>query len=374
MRQVDVLVGMQWGSEGKGAIASALAQFYNAAVRTGAPNAGHTVRQGEKAWVMRSVPCGWTNPQAQLYVGPGGVLNLEVLEKELEALPEGVRSRLFFDRNAIVVTQEDLDREAAGMNAVNGSTAEGVGEAQARKVMRRNCKTLGQLIAEGDDGGVLPFQLDDHVIDASAQINSLLDDGGSVMLEGTQGFGLSLNHGVYPFVTSRDCIAASLLADAGISPRACRHVFGVMRTYPIRVAGNSGPMGTGQELAWGEITARCGAPEGAIVEKTTVTKRTRRVSEMDWNFMRKSVAVNRPSGLFLTFVDYISWRAHGLRSWDTLPPAVRRFIEQTEKELGTKVFGVKTGPDDADLVFGPAWGDIKMQLERGRLQEAVSER
>lgn len=351
-RAVDAIIGGQWGSEGKGKIASALAKYYSAAVRTGAPNAGHTVRLGENSYVMRSVPCAWTNPECNLFVGPAGLINIDVLTEELSKLPVGISSRLRYDRNAVIVTHADIeDEEKNNMNAKNGSTAEGVGPAQARKVLRRDCRTLGQTHD-------LPGFMRGQITDVATVLNNTIDLGGAVMLEGTQGFGLSMNHGDYPFVTSRDILSASLFSDAGLAPATHRYTWMVMRRYPIRVAGNSGPMGDAKELTWPEISARCGAPEGAIVEKTTVTKRVRRVSEIDWGFMKRSVALNRPTGIFLTFADYIDWAAHGTRDINQLPGSVLDFLREVERRLGVPVVALSTGADELDMIWMPVLREV----------------
>lgn len=353
MGRVDAIIGGQWGSEGKGKIASALSRYYEAAVRTGAPNAGHTVRIGGNSYVMRSIPCAWTNPDCQLFVGPGGLINAEVIAEELARLPHGILARLMFDRNAVIVTHADIeDEEKNNMNAKVGSTAEGVGVAQARKVLRRDCRTLSQM--QND----LPSFMSGRIGDVAAHLNHIYDQGGAIMLEGTQGFGLSLNHNEYPFVTSRDILSASLFSDAGLAPATHRYTWMVMRTYPIRVAGNSGPMGNAKELTWAEISERCGAPDGAIVEKTTVTKRVRRVSEIDWDFMKRSVALNRPTGIFLTFADYIDYSAHGCKSYSELPGKIWDFAEQVERTLGVPVVGLSTGPDESEMIYTPRLGDI----------------
>ncbi len=363
----DSIIGMQWGSEGKGKIANVLAKYYDAAVRTGAPNAGHTtVFEGGK-YVMRSVPCAWSNLRCKLFVGPAGMINVEVLEKELAQFPESahVLDRLHFDRNAIIVGHEDIEQEEReNLNAKVGSTAEGVGVAQARKVRRINSKTLGQLGGIANGGHPI---FSGRIGDVAMELNAIINAGGSVMLEGTQGFGLSMNHGDYPFVTSRDVLAASLLSDAGLAPGVSRFVFGVMRTYPIRVAGNSGPMGNGKELTWADVSARCGAPDGAIVEKTTVTKRVRRVSEIDWEFMKRSVALNRPDGVFITFIDYIDWALHGKRSQTDITAQVGSYILNVEKQLGVPVLGISTGPDELDMIWTPAWAEFKEVLEQNQL-------
>lgn len=338
---VDAIVGMQYGSEGKGAIVARLASFYDAAVRTGAPNAGHTVLHDDTAYKMRSVPCAWVNPRCRLFIGAGGLVNLDVLAEELKTLPRSVMDRLKIDRNCGIVSSKDIEEEESiGMNKKNGSTAEGVGPAQARKVLRRgDFVTAGQVV-----------ELSQYITDVAGELNSMIDEGQAVMLEGTQGFGLSMNHGPYPFTTSRDVIAASLFSDAGLAPGSCRNVFGVMRTYPIRVAGNSGPMGA-EEISWEEVTRRCGAPVGSIVERTTVTKRIRRVSEIDWDLLKRATACNRPNGMFITFLDYIDWSMHCAKSPDDLTPEAIKFIAQVESKLGVPVIGCGTGPGNDDMIW-----------------------
>lgn len=365
MRQVDTLVGLQWGSEGKGKIAGVLAGFYDAAVRTGAPNAGHTVEYDDVKYVMRSIPCGFGNPATKLFVGPGGLINLEVLAKELAQFPDGGKSildRLYFDRNAGVISHSDIEEEeAVSMNLKNGSTAEGVGVAQAKKVLRRgDFQRIGSTFNE-------PL-FDGRVTDVAMLLRSILNNGGAVLLEGTQGFGLCVNHGDYPFTTSRDVTSAALLSDAGLPPSSSRFTFGVMRTYPIRVAGNSGPMGDGAELNWPEISARCGAPEGAIVEKTTVTKRIRRVSDIDWGFMKRSVAINGPDGIFINFIDYLDWSMHDATDWDRITPKGRAFIERVEDTLEVPVLGVSTGAGARAMVWTPTWyNKFEGTMAEGRL-------
>jgi len=338
--RVDAIVGLQYGSEGKGAVVARMAGGYDGAVRTGAPNAGHTVLHDGVAYKMRSVPCNWVNPRCRLFVGAGGLLNLDVLAEELKTLPRSVMDRLKIDRNCGIIDQADIEEEEhKGMNKAIGSTAEGVGPAQARKVLRRGFTTAGQVV-----------ELAKYITDVAGEVNSMIDEGQAIMLEGTQGFGLSMNHGPYPFTTSRDVLASSLFSDAGLAPGSCRSVYGVMRTYPIRVAGNSGPMGA-EELSWEEITKRCGAPEGAIVERTTVTKRIRRVSEIDWELLKRSVACNRPNGIFITFIDYLGWEMHGKTSPDDLNAKAHEFIKQVESRLGVPVIAVGTGAGPLDQIW-----------------------
>jgi len=161
------------------------------------------------------------------------------------------------------------------------------------------------------------------------------------MLEGTQGYALSLNHGPYPYCTSRDVLASSLLSDIGLAPSMCTKVILVVRTYPIRVAGNSGPM-CGNEITWKEVQKRSHYPR-ALIEKTTVTKRVRRVCEFDVRLIKEACLVNRPTELAVTFADYLDYKNYGKTKYEQLTPKSRQWIENLEQSTGVPVTLVKTG-------------------------------
>src|SRR5207302_5989462 len=145
-----------------------------------------------------------------------------------------------------------------------------------------------------------------------------------VFLEGTQGTGLSLFHGDFPYVTSRDTTVAGCLAEAGISPSRVRKVIMVCRTYPIRVQdpkkGTSGFMS--REISWEEIAERSGYLVSDLkeAEKTTTTKLQRRVGEFDWNLLRIGATLNAPTDIALTFADYISKSNSNARRFEQLTP------------------------------------------------------
>lgn len=344
---VDCLVGLQYGSESKGAWAGRLANFYQASVRVGAPNAGHTVIEGGRSYKMRQIPCAWVNPDCKLFVGAGGMIALDVLGEELSMLPSEVANRLFIDKNATVLQPADREREESEkFNAFNGSTAEGVGQAMARKVLRKN----GTIAQQEPD-------LQRFICDTKRELWDIVDGGGDVLIEGTQGYGLSVSHGPYPFVTSRDVLASSLLSDVGFAPKAVGRVFGVLRTYPIRVAGNSGPMGA-KELTWAEVARRAGY--SALEERTTVTKRVRRVSEIDWELLREACAANQPDGLFVGFIDYVDAKLRGVNSYEVLSghSGAMEFLQKVERELKVPVIAVSSGPRPGEVVYMPKWLEL----------------
>jgi len=349
-KSVDLIVGGQYGSEGKGAVVAYLAKksHYDVAVRVGAPNAGHTVQVGDQKWKMRQLPCaGLVDDTTVLCVGANGLLEETVLKAEMDLVPHST-TRLKIDRNAGIVTEKHrLNEQQRRMFEKLGSTCEGIGEAQAEKVLR----TDGFLRAK-DVGWLKPF-----VTNVSDYLNEAVDRGLKIMIEGTQGYGISLNHGEWPFVTSRDVISASLLSDSGLAPTVVNNVYMVVRTYPIRVAGNSGPMGA-DEIDWPTVPKRCGAPEGIITELTTVTKRVRRVSEFNEEMVVRAVKANRPSAIALMFADYIDWKNHGVNKYENLTSSAKRFIDKIQELTGVPVTLVGTGPDITHMVDRLAEGPI----------------
>jgi len=335
---VTCIIGGQFGSEGKGAICGYLADRFDVAVRVGAPNAGHTVKIGDNVWKMRQIPvAGLVNPDIVLCIGAAGLINLEVLKEEVKYI-KNCRERLFIDRNAGILDKRHIEQEEdEKMNAKIGSTCEGVGAALRHKIRRDGTFKTAKDIPELKEFAT--------IINVTDYLNS---SNKRIMIEGTQGHALSLNHGPYPFCTSRDILASSLLSDVGLSPFLCDEIIMVVRTYPIRVAGNSGPM-SGKELSWEEVTKRSGSPI-AITEKTTVTKRTRRVCEFDMAQVVDAANINRPTQIALTFADYIDYHDYKVDTWEKLSKVTRDFVTELQRKTGAFVSIIKTGPDNKDTV------------------------
>lgn len=329
------IIGAQHGSEGKGVIASVLAGRFDAAVRVGGPNAGHSIFHKGRVYKMRGVPVAWINPACDLYIGAGAVVDLDLLAAELRELP-GVFVRV--DEQAVVVTHSMQEAEQAmGMRESIGSTTEGVGMARISKIER----------LESDHPLIKHHQWDvgdpwDRIIPierSALVLNERLEEGDAVMLEGTQGAALSLHHGDWPYTTSADTNAAQMLADTGIAPRHLGHVFLVARAYPIRVAGNSGPMA--HETTWTALPVD-------QPERTTVTNKIRRVGEWDDDLYARAVSLNGPCGTFLTFADYLAPEFRGSTSWMDLMSveAVSTLVSKIEAASGAPVLGLGTGPDE----------------------------
>lgn len=352
---VVALVGAQYGSEGKGAIAAKIAQEFDVHVRTGAPNAGHTYYiespHGEDddliKVVARSVPVGAINKNATLVIGPGGMLDVDLLIEEVQQLSDlgmVVAPRLYIDRRALVI--DDLRHKAyeggirGHAHEKIGSTGEGVGIARmahlARGVLAKDA-AWGKIDHAGDPSITARLRVEGiSVIDSVPRVLSLWDETGSkILLEGTQGSGLSSVYGPWPYCTSADANSGQLLVDAGISPQKLTGVILVARTFPIRVAGESGPLK--DEISWEEL--------GVEPEITTVTKKVRRVGRWDGDLFAHSLMLNRPATkVALTFMDYIDPLCYGMDSWLDLPKKVIEFVRDIEFEHDCQVAYVGTGP------------------------------
>lgn len=321
---VDVIVGGQYGSEGKGNIAAHIAPEYKYLVRVGGPNAGHKV-YGEPVRSFRHLPSGTEQaPEAKVILGPGIVINPEVLFKEISEIGGISHQRLSIDPNAMIIEQRDIDAEASLKKNI-ASTAQGVGFATARKITDRGVAENPVKTAR-DIPSLKPFVRETGPILQRAYAN--LEP---ILLEGTQGTALSLHHGLYPYVTSRDTTVAGCLAEAGISPRRVRKVILVCRTYPIRVGGKSGPMG--KEVSYEELASRSGIDIEDLksTEKTTTTNRQRRIAEFDWAQLHNAVVLNAPTDIALTFVDYLDVKNRDARRFEQLQVDTIKFIEEIEK-------------------------------------------
>ncbi len=301
---VDVIVGGGYGSEGKGNIAFYLAPEYDLLIRVGGPNAGHKVYLPDGTiYPHHHLPSGTLAGDARLLLAPGSVIRVPKLLEEISDC--GVdEDRLSIDPQAMIIEDEDVELEGKLRERI-GSTRQGVGFATARRILRDGYDEFVPVRLAQDVDDLHPY-----LRSASEVLEAAYARGDRIMLEGTQGSGLSLYHGPYPSVTSRETGAAGALAEAGISPRHVRRIVLVCRTLPIRVKNprrsSSGPLS--QELKWEEVEARAGFEAGELSskEKTTTTKTLRRVGEFEWDLLRRSALINGPTDIALTFADYIS--------------------------------------------------------------------
>ena len=346
---VDVVVGGQYGSEGKGAVAAALIEKYAsygeqaASVRVGGPNAGHTAYDYEgRKFALRQIPVGVVkNTEGPLVIAAGSELDIEVVAHEIQLLEDAghpVRDRLFIDAQATVIEDADKQAEAAGsFKDKFGSTAKGIGAARARRLRREAA------IAENyaDELADLGAQLSDTQRLVSSYARGT---GNPIVIEGTQGYALGLHAGAYPFCTAGDVRVCDALAQVGIHPYDNAYIgiepWVVLRAFPIRVAGNSGPMRN--ETSWEALSL----PE----ERTTVTQLVRRVGEWDEKLAHDAIAANGSNvNVALTMADQLHPGIAGATTVDQLNSntAARDWVNEIEAGLpfGARISYVGTGPD-----------------------------
>lgn len=330
-RLVDVLVGGQYGSEGKGNICAHLAQDYDVLMRVGGPNAGHKVKYPEYKYVQ--LPSGTqSNPDAMVLIGAGATIRISQILKEIADCSLSP-SRIVIDEQAMIIEDSDIAFEEKTLDVI-ASTKQGVGAATARKILGRDGEAhLGAKV-----------RLAKHHPDLKSYIGSVgrkLEDayaaGQRVMLEGTQGTGLSLHHASYPNVTSRETTASGCLADAGIAPNRVRRIVMVTRTYPIRVGGTSGPMDLPIDAS--VIAQRSGLPLIQI-EKTevgTISGTKRRMAEFDWEQLRRSAVLNGATDIALTFADYLTAENQTAERFEQLSYETKEFIAEVERVANAPV-------------------------------------
>ncbi len=367
MKTLSVIVGTQFGSEGKGHITHQAIRGllnYNEiepgkhhvfSVRVGGPNAGHCVidpKTGHK-YAFRTVPVGAIYDQTRQYIAPGSEVDLDVLENEVrELLAQGHHPHIMIDGAATWLTPEHIQQEKdSDLNARTGSTAKGIGAARAERIWRKaltveqafkqnqefreRFSTLAIEIAEAnpEDGYLMIWGTENepffkNIFDSVHEDRAHLH----VVIEGTQGYGLGM-HGVhYPQATSNDTRAIDFMAMAGTNPWQFDRlaIVGATRTNPIRVAGNSGPLKG--ESTWEDL--------GQESERTTVTQKIRRVGEWDGALVARAVADGGVNSIALTMVDKIIPEVRdmdGTYHFDRLPLEVQDLINQVEADANCPV-------------------------------------
>ena len=336
---VTVVVGGQYGSEGKGKICAHLAMTdrIDYMVRCGGPNSGHTVDVAGKRYELKQVPSGFINPETRLLIAAGALVNPRILMEEIELCGLDP-ARLAIDKNAGVIEESDILRESElDLRGRLGSTGSGVGNAVSRRVLREGDFRLAQ-----DHPDLAPYTT--CVRDELASATLM---GKSIVVEGTQGFGLSLYHAnVWPYRTSRDTTAHSFLGEAGLGVRDFEVVMAV-RTFPIRVAGPSGFLE--HEVTWEEVEALSGYPH-SVEEYTTTTKRLRRVGRFDWGVVEQAAAANCPTRIALHGADYIDFDNKSVERYEDLTASTRAFVEEMESRMGVPVGFIGTGPTNEEII------------------------
>ena len=331
-----VLVDGQFGSTGKGLLASYLAERtghdYNVVVSNAGPNSGHTSYFHDEKIVLKQLPTfavmdkkyNTSEEQLPIYLSAGAIINPDILNAEVERHGMVV----FLNNNAVLIRPEDVLAEGSGAIAAVAGTRQGVGAALARKVWR-----YPDAVVSSYEGAWHPnIQFTDGAAFDWAKMTAFV--------EVSQGFSLGLHSQFYPKVTSRECTAAQALADARIPPQLLNAVAMVIRAHPIRVGNfeghSSGDCYPDQtETSWEEI--------GVDAELTTVTKRVRRVFSFSFLQYREALLANRPALVFVNFMNYI-------KDVDDRRRFAANLIGYAEKTVGyTPQFLWGYGPKNEDV-------------------------
>lgn len=331
-----VVIGTQWGDEGKGKVVDWLTDHAHGVVRfQGGHNAGHTLIIGGKKTILRLIPSGIMRPDVTCYIGNGVVLSPEALLKEIDELESAglqVASRLRISEACPLILPYhvalDQAREAKRGAAKIGTTGRGIGPAYEDKVARRAIRVqdlfnperfaerlrevleyhnfvLTQYLGAAevsfqsvfDTTMVLAERIKPMVADVPRLLHEVNAQGKNLLFEGAQGSLLDVDHGTYPFVTSSNCLAGAASAGAGVGPGRLHYVLGITKAYTTRVG--SGPFPTELHDEVGKRIAEVGKEFGSV------TGRPRRCGWFDAAALRRSVQLNGVSGLCITKLDVL---------------------------------------------------------------------
>lgn len=364
------------GSSGKGSLNAWLADKYRFDIATNnwATNAGHFVewidKDGQKRRILNQHICSaFICPNTQIYINPGASIDIETLTNEIAILEFNgfsIRDRLTIHPHANVITAEDKQREKETIKS--GSTFKGCGAALARKTMR----TPGQKLAKDYD------ELAPYIMDYTTDIARAIENGASILIEGSQGIDLDINFAEFPHVTSRQTHPTQLVADAGIPCQAVTNVIINMRTNPIRISNQSaanpdencytGNYWDAPEISWETVAARAGytcyeefVAEYEFAMMTSVTKKIRRVFEFPFGrmaYVHLLVGGNLPDShvlYSLNFVNFIDRTVRGVKTYEELmTPKIKSWLDTNLIDsIRSKLAWVRTGPEHTEMVEMP---------------------
>jgi len=415
MKTIDVVLGMQWGDEGKGKIVDALTPRYDVVARfQGGPNAGHSIHFGDRSFVLHTVPSGIFRKGTQNIIGNGVVIDPLILMEEIHAIEQmgvDVRSSLRIAKRAhlILPTHRLLDaaqERGKGANKV-GTTGKGIGPAYTDKVARIGLRVGDLLLPDFHERyqalrdqhlrllGI--DRIDDQawleaadelrrftIIDNEEEMNRLIETDHTVLAEGAQGSLLDVDFGTYPFVTSSSTLCAGACIGLGVAPSRIGRVYGIFKAYCTRVG--AGPFPTELNDETGEKLRQTGHEFGAT------TGRPRRTGWLDLVALRYAVRMNGTTSLIMmksdvlndmpvirvcvgykmgnkqvdyfpfeaavepiepVYKDFEGWQTDisQCRTYDSLPSQLKDYIAFIERETGVPVDIVSVGPDRDATIY-----------------------
>lgn len=365
-----VLIGLQWGDEGKGKIIDLLTPEYDATIRyQGGNNAGHTIVVGREKTVLHLIPSGVLHKNCLCIIASGVVINPAVLIEEIESLRKNGflkdPKQLVISRKAHVIFPEhierDLNREKERGSSAIGTTGRGIGPCIEDKVTRRGVR-MGELeTCANKEYAAYGKKLAPYLADTESLLKQWMSQGKKLLFEGAQGVGLDIDHGTYPFVTSSNTTSGAVFNGAGIPPGSLDSVIGVAKAYATRVG--NGPFPTEQINEIGNLLQEEGAEFGST------TGRKRRCGWLDLASLKEACWLNGVTELALTKLDVLSklqtiqagssmengtvryetfpgWKCDisGTTEFSKLPPACQSYIKTIEDFTEVPVTLISTGP------------------------------
>ncbi|MEM1581697.1 MAG: adenylosuccinate synthetase [Candidatus Bathyarchaeia archaeon] len=319
-----------FGDTGKGKIISylALKDKISIAARAGVgPNAGHTVIFGEKTYKVRMIPSAFVYEKCRLLIGPGVLVDPNVFLEEVKLV--NAQDRAGLDPQCAIIEPKHVEADRAGHLASEiKTTGTGTGPCNADRVLRR--AKLARDVPE----------LQRFLVDVPLEVNTAIDSGESVLIEGTQGTFLSLWHGTYPYVTSKDVTASAACSDVGIGPKKVDDVIVVFKSFVTRVG--AGPLPG--EISWEE------AEKKGWAEVASVTGRRRRAAPFNFDLAKRAVMLNSATQAAITKIDVMFPECKGARLYSDLSAEAREFIRKIESEIKIPVTLIGTGPEVWDVV------------------------
>lgn len=327
---LDILVGGFYGDEGKGKVASylALKDLPEMAVRTGSVNAGHTAVHEGKTYKLRSIPTAFLSKKTKLVIPPGALIRREMILREMEET--NTTDRVMIDGHTAVITALEAEEEQKNALLSNevGSTKQGVGAAESKRILRslklaKDYPELSRFIA-----------------DVPSEVINCIENDGRVQVEGSQGHFLSLYHGEYPYVTSRNTTSSGILNEVGIGPKYVDNIIVIFKSFITRVGG--GPLNA--ELRPEEAKAL------GMAEYGTVTGRQRRVAPFDADLAKSVVKISSANQVAITKMDTLFKGSTGVRRYEDLPGEAKVWIEDIEQKLRVPITLIGTGADASDMI------------------------
>ncbi|MDH5780571.1 MAG: adenylosuccinate synthetase [Candidatus Bathyarchaeota archaeon] len=319
-----------FGDTGKGKVISylSLEDKIDIVARAGVgPNAGHTVVYEDKKYKLRMLPSAFVYHKCRLLIGPGVLVNPEILLQEIQLTRS--KDRVGVDQQCAIIEPKHIEADKKGRLAEKiRTTGTGTGPCNADRALR-----TVRLARDIPD-------LEELLTDVPLEVNEAIDEGKNVLIEGTQGTYLSLFHGTYPYCTSKDVTASAACSDVGVGPTRVNEVVLVLKAYTTRVG--AGPLPN--ELSWDEAKKRGWA------EIATVTGRRRRAAPFNYELAERAVKLNGATQAAVTKVDILFPECKGAKSYDELPEEARSFIQEIEEEIKVPVTLIGTGPGTSEIV------------------------